>query len=233
MLIRDSVVASKRHTGYQRPSRREYARYMYIYVYTHMFFSHANMHTACGRQGGNGITGVKGVQDGGTDWTRTIFSFFLFFLNFFPLLLHVRIQSTDNGIDRVNGWSYGVALVDDRRRSEDLAEAYPLSWFSPSTLLAGQTGRSRRAQFSFLALGPCVSCIRWDMMHTNVMLVRSHARERAARSFRDRLSSRALSAVWRIAWSIFTEVYLDASILRTQRCGHFFGSIMRRKFCEE
>lgn len=108
----------------------------------------------------------------GTDWMDHPFrSFFLSFFNFFLLPVTFRIQSTDNGIGRLdrNGWvdgrtGWGVALVDGRRRSEDLAEAYPLPLFSPSTLLAGQAGRSCRAQFSLLARGPCVPCIRWDMV---------------------------------------------------------------------
>lgn len=143
-----------------------------------------NMHIACGRQGDNGMTGVKGVQDRGTDWTRTIFSFFFFFLNFSPLLLHVRIQSTDNGIGRVSEWMVVRGFCFGRRSA---AVGGP-RWSLPS-FLAFPEHPSRRADRA-VPSGPillsrpgalrAVHKMRWhDAYERDVgSLARTHARTR-------------------------------------------------------
>lgn len=118
------------------------------------------------RKGGQERGGGGGAQDIEEQIGRgpSLFCFFHFFLasgtSGFNQRMTGLLGQTDERDGWPDGWMDGAALADGRRRLEDLAEAYPLPWLSPSTFLAGHTGRSHRAQFSFLALGPCVSCIR-------------------------------------------------------------------------
>lgn len=209
-LIKDPDSDIQETCGYQRSRGRECP--IYVYMYIHTFFSHAKHAHSMREAGGNGITGVKGVQDIEEQIEREIiFSSFFFFLISFRFSCAFGFNQ-DNGIGRVNGWM--VVRSCFGRRS--VAVGGP-RWSLPSSL-AFPEHPSRRADravpsgpilLSRLGVLRAVHKMRHDAYERNVgSFARTHARERAARNFRGRLSFRALSAVWRIAWSIFTEAYL-------------------------
>jgi len=198
-----------------------------IYVYPHIFLSckACTQHAGGRRQWDNGGQGGTGYR--GTDWTRNhlFFSFFFFLISFrFSCAFGFN---QDNGIGRVNGWM--VVRSCFGRRS--VAVGGP-RWSLPSSL-AFPEHPSRRADravpsgpilLSRLGALRAVHKMRHDAYERNVgSFARTHARERAAWNFRGRQSFRALSAVWRIAWSIFTEAYL-----RTRR--HWENATLRPFF---
>lgn len=76
-------------------------------MYIHTFFSHAKHAHSVREAGGNGITGVKGVQDIEEQIEREIIFPFLFFSFFFLISFRFSCAfgfNQDNGIGRVNGW---------------------------------------------------------------------------------------------------------------------------------